>query len=330
MADNLENSTNIFSTAVVNTFEDNSTQVYNTETINTFEENSTQYYNAEVVHTARVHIILYGIGIIIDITAICGNTLTMVTIAKFKQLRTKSNAIIFSLSVADFLFGIINLIENILLIMGEQLSKVFDRLATMFVLSSMLHLLIITLERYIFINHPLKYDILITKTITGSMIAVPWLVSFLTFIIPLIMFFLQTPTNTKALRMVILTGYITESIIIIVMYTKVLQTVKKQVKQIRILSFIRREKCINESDRKATITMGLVVCAFVISWMPERLYSLLIKLNVLTKNQTIYLALELLGYCNSVVNCFIYAWKNTQFRKAYYCLLCCKKMSSGN
>ena len=330
----LENSTQIYKTEFVNRFEEKNTQICNEEVLNAMEENSTQNYNSEVLNTyIRVYIILYGIGILIDITAICGNTLTMVTIAKFKQLRTKSNAIIFSLSVADFLVGITNLIENTLLVAGEQgLSKLFDQHVNIpvFVLSSMLHLLMVTMERYIFINYPLKYHFLITRRIICLLISIPWLVSFLTNIILIILSFMCIPKNLKLLRLIILCGYIIESIIIVTLYIKMLRIVQKQVRQIRNLSFWNRNGSISESERKVTITMGLIVGAFVISWMPERLYLLLITLDVITHNNIIYLVFGLIGYCNSVVNCFIYAWKNSQFRRAYYSLLCCQKMSPSH
>ena len=307
----------------------NCTEVYNTEV--TFEEYSTLVYNAELENTFDVYTMLYGIGILIDIVAICGNTLTMVTIAQFRQLRTKSNAIIFSLSFADFMVGITHLIGNIFHLQNEQtLSKVFNQLVTMFVLSSMLHLLIVATERYIFIIYPLKYHTWITKNVIGLMIFLPWLVAFLTYTVPLFMSYLQIPTDVKAFRLTILLVYVAESIAIIGMYSQVLRIVQKQVRQIRNLSFIKRHENISESERKATLAMGLILGAFVISWMPERINSIFIKLKVVPKNKIINMAFGMVGYSNSVVNCFIYAWKYPQFRKAYYSLLSCKKMSTPN
>ena len=303
----------------------NCTEVYNTEV--TFEE----YYNAELENTFDVYIVLYGIGILIDIVAICGNTLTMVTITKFRQLRTKSNAIIFSLSLADFMVGIIHLLGNIFRLQNEEiLSKMFNQLVTMFVLSSMLHLLIVATERYIFISYPLKYHTWITNNIIGLMIFLPWLVAFLTYTVPLFMSYLQIPTDVKAFRLTILLVYVAESIAIIGMYSQVLRIVQKQVRQIRNLSFIKRHENISESERKATLAMGLILGAFVISWMPERINSILIKLKVVPKIKIINMAFGMVGYSNSVINCFIYAWKYPQFRKAYCSLLSCKKMSTPN
>ena len=188
----------------------NCTEVYNTEV--TFEEYSKLQYNAELENTFDVYIVLYGIGILIDIVAICGNTLTLVTITKFRQLRTKSNAIIFSLSLADFMVGITHLIGNIFRLQNEEIvSKMFNQLVTMFVLSSMLHLLIVATERYIFISYPLKYHTWITNNIISLMIFLPWLVAFLTYTVPLFMSYLQIPTDVKAFRLTILLVYVAES-----------------------------------------------------------------------------------------------------------------------
>lgn len=78
------------------------------------------------------------------------------------------------------------------------------------------------------------------------------------------------------------------------------------------------------SDRKATVTLASVVLAFVVCWIP---YFVLFTVKPFLENsETVNVHLDLsalwLGYVNSTINPFLYAFYNSAFRQGFKRVLC--------
>ena len=107
------------------------------------------------------------------------------------------------------------------------------------------------------------------------------------------------------------------------MYISILITAYKQAKEIKKNMVDSACKTKFTSEIKATVTLGVVVMAFILTWSPLTIIftaELAELIPVAIHYQRVYLVLNLTGYCNSAVNIFIYAWTNS-FRKAYYLTL---------
>ncbi|KAJ8341947.1 hypothetical protein SKAU_G00342380 [Synaphobranchus kaupii] len=79
-------------------------------------------------------------------------------------------------------------------------------------------------------------------------------------------------------------------------------------------------------ERKAARTLGLILGAFVLCWLPFFLRELLVGLNLLQDSESTLLpiALTWLGYVNSLINPLLYTSFNEDFKYAFKKLLKCK------
>ncbi|XP_035263328.1 5-hydroxytryptamine receptor 1E-like isoform X2 [Anguilla rostrata] len=79
-------------------------------------------------------------------------------------------------------------------------------------------------------------------------------------------------------------------------------------------------------ERKAARTLGLILGAFVLCWLPFFIKELLVGLKLLRDSESMLLsnALTWLGYVNSLINPLIYTSFNEDFKHAFKMLLKCK------
>lgn len=77
-------------------------------------------------------------------------------------------------------------------------------------------------------------------------------------------------------------------------------------------------------ERKAARTLGLILGAFVLCWLPFFLRELLVGLNLMQDSMLLSTALTWLGYINSLINPLLYTSFNEDFKHAFKMLLKCK------
>ncbi|XP_055332811.1 alpha-1A adrenergic receptor-like [Paramacrobiotus metropolitanus] len=81
-------------------------------------------------------------------------------------------------------------------------------------------------------------------------------------------------------------------------------------------------------QRKATITLSLIILGFICMWQG---FFLILPISVFCKNcnvpVTLWRIFFWLGYCNSLMNPFIYAAASPEFRRAFKRILCCEIFS---
>lgn len=76
-------------------------------------------------------------------------------------------------------------------------------------------------------------------------------------------------------------------------------------------------------ERRATLTIAIIVMAFVICWLPFSMLYLIDKLcSCGIKENGVFTVIFWLGYCNSAVNPVLYSIFNRDFRLAFQRLLC--------
>lgn len=82
-------------------------------------------------------------------------------------------------------------------------------------------------------------------------------------------------------------------------------------------------------ERKASITLGVIMSAFTICWLPFFIIALLRPFSELVNNlpRTFVLLTLWLGYANSLLNPIIYVTFHHDFRNAFKHLLCLRCMT---
>lgn len=74
----------------------------------------------------------------------------------------------------------------------------------------------------------------------------------------------------------------------------------------------------------------LILGCFSICWLPYFGVITYMRIGETTRSSLLYEIAFTLAMANSGMNPLIYAWKNTNYRKAFWCLLCCKNPNNFN
>ncbi|KAM8999651.1 trace amine-associated receptor 6-like [Sarcophilus harrisii] len=284
----------------------------------------------------------FGSGILL---AVFGNLLVMISILHFKQLHSPANFLIASLSCADFFVGVFvmpfSMVRSVesCWYFGESYCKLHSTLDVAFCYISVFHLCFISIDRYIAVTDPLVYPTKFTNSLSGLCIALSWtitmsysgsvfytginddgleeLVSALTCVGGC-----QIAVNQNWIIIDFLLFFI-PSIVMIILYSKIFLIVKFQARKIENTSS-KGESSSSDSykarvakrERKAAKTLGIAVIAFLISWLPYSLDSLIDAFLGFITPTYVYEICCWFTYYNSSVNPLIYAFSYPWFRKA--------------
>ncbi|XP_016117980.1 alpha-1A adrenergic receptor-like [Sinocyclocheilus grahami] len=111
------------------------------------------------------YIVVYIFVSITSVFTVFLNLLVIVSISHFKQLHTPTNVLILSLAVADLIAGLILMpVQGMKLIepcwyFGEIFCSIFPLILYVVVTASLGNLVIISVDRYIAVNDPLRYPL---------------------------------------------------------------------------------------------------------------------------------------------------------------------------
>uniref|UniRef100_A0A4W5MW35 5-hydroxytryptamine receptor 1B n=1 Tax=Hucho hucho TaxID=62062 RepID=A0A4W5MW35_9TELE len=80
-------------------------------------------------------------------------------------------------------------------------------------------------------------------------------------------------------------------------------------------------------ERKATKTLGIILGAYIICWLPFFIYTLVVSVCASCFSPELFDIFTWLGYLNSLINPIIYTMSNEDFKKAFHKLIrfrCCR------
>ena len=147
------------------------------------------------------------LGWLLSIVTAAGNGFVILLVAKSRRLRSRSaNLFVLSLAVADFIVGIALFPSSYFCNKYSMAcnSTVYMAFFWFFLHSSVTNLCTLTLDRYIAIVHPFRYNISITKRRPGMVILIAWSIPFA---ISLSLFVgMYVTTSKTALKVLRLTG----------------------------------------------------------------------------------------------------------------------------
>ncbi|XP_042621286.1 trace amine-associated receptor 13c-like [Cyprinus carpio] len=312
------------------------------------EDHETQYcfpaINSSCIkgkRTRHEYNVLYVFFSLLSTWTVFLNLLVIISISHFKKLHTPTNLIILSLAVADMLIGLVMPIEAIKLIemcwyFGDTFCGLYSIFIAMLLSASLSNLVLIAVDRYVAVCHPLLYPQKITMTKTLISICLSWVCSSTystAFVINNGYFDISRRTYLCYGECYLMMGFawritdlfmcfIFPCILIISLYLRIFYVVHQQVKVINTL--MKGGKCINEgsvrrkSESKAALTLGIIVTVYLLCWIPYYICSISavssITINVLTW----------VVYINSGLNPMVYALFYPWFKKTVKLILTLK------
>ena len=124
--------------------------------------------------------LLNSFGWTLSIIAAAGNGVVIFLVAKSRRLHSSANWFVLSLAVADFIVGIAIFPSSYFCNKYSTAcnTRVYMAFFWFFLHSSVTNLCTLTLDRYIAIVHPLKYNISMTERHPAMVILIAWLIPF--------------------------------------------------------------------------------------------------------------------------------------------------------
>ena len=255
------------------------------------------------------------------------NVLVILAVKTTPQLRNKYNALLACLAGTDIMTGALGqplfIAELIYRLTGSPASefcaipyaaRCFIRTSLM---SSLLHLTLISLERYISIKFPFKYHDIVTKRRLILSVIVAW--SLLAFPIILLSFY----TN-DVLRSILLMLTTFPSIFILIFCRfATYHEAQNQMRKIKTEQISSAAAATFLKERKAFKTTTFVIGVVLLCYLPNGLFRV-VFVPPISSPET-FLAIEVfiltLMFCNSVFNPVIYGARSREYRRAFKKLL---------
>ncbi|XP_064423011.1 5-hydroxytryptamine receptor 4 [Latimeria chalumnae] len=277
--------------------------------------------------------------------------------------KIKTNYFIVSLAFADLLvsilvmpFGVIELVQDNW-VYGDTFCLVRTSLDVLLTTASILHLCCISLDRYYAICcQPLVYRNKMTPLRIAVMLGGCWVIPTFISFLPIMQGWnsigikdliekrrFNTDTNsTYCIFMVNKPYAITCSVVafyiplflMVLAYYRIYVTAKEHAKQIGMLqragaSTDTRQQADQHSNHrmktetKAAKTLCIIMGCFCLCWAPFFITNVVDPFINYTVPEQFWAAFLWLGYINSGLNPFLYAFLNKSFRRAFLIILCC-------
>ena len=299
---------------------------------------------------SEVKAIAITIHVLLTIVTILGNSLVITAFHKFSSLQSASNAILVSLSVADILMTVSFVLNIAYIIVGKTTSRVLCSFASTISLTFnaiiILHLALISVERFIAIKFALRYHTIVTNRRAKMMSLVVWLWGIaVVLIFPKVLKtdglqafeeFLQAlspcfdrhhqPSSLQSSSARLYLVFLVVSLLVVIImssYSYIFKVAWKQWRQIRKEDNLQGELTMKR-EMKGARTAAIVVGVCLISFIP---LLVVLCLRFLTsspiKAPKIH-AVYLVASFNASWNPLIYCWRNGNFRNSFKRLLRCK------
>ena len=266
------------------------------------------------------------------LAAVTGNAVVLWLFFRNESLRAVSNRFLASLSVADFLVGIV--IDPIWITFGcliqpsnvtqAALNEFMEMLRIHTTAATTLNLCCVSVDRFIAIRFPFRYQDILTKKTCHSLIAVVWFTSLL---LPCPVIFV----NAENLWLFVsLVTFCIPTTVMAVCYFWIFKAASNQARRMtggnKHRADERRSTFPNRimQNFKAIKTIGFVLGVFVVSWMPCLVLSIVHEFSAsdpCTDEKLYNVAwpwIEAVALSSSAINPWVYFFRNGEFRQALH------------
>ena len=308
----------------------------------TADENATSTLSS----TCRSKNIMLILKAILCVSAVVGNALIIASVCKFRQMRTIDNILICNLAVSsvfvsfhiltDIFNGMFDIVDlNLKLVC---LAKTSD---TVIVLtSSLINLLLMSIERYIAIVYPLRFRAIVTYRRIKIALVTCWTFYTVFSCLPMAglntfdmpdagLFAISNPTGCN-FHNILIKAY--GKILLAVLF---LGTTANLVLFLRVVVVIfkshrnrKREGRTRTSSNKKTLTVVLTLCSFIMCWIPFVIRVAMKSSTANVMDLCIIASPYHIGILYSSFNWLIYGLMRPQYRRCFYAMFTCKPLQT--
>ncbi|XP_026187430.1 trace amine-associated receptor 13c-like [Mastacembelus armatus] len=279
--------------------------------------------------TMLVYIVLCSFSLLTVVL----NVLVIISISHFRQLHTPTNLLLLSLAVSDFLVGLFVMPFQILLaepcwFLGDLVCVLWYLLLVITLCSSVVNMVLISVDRYVAICDPLHYPTRITPNRVQICVVLCWIYSvFCSFLF--LYDNLKQPgrynscygecvININGVVDVVL-FFIIPITAIIILYVRVFVVAVSQARAMRShIAAVTLQRSVTvtvkKSEMKAARNLGVVVAVFLICYCPY--YCVTLSGYNVTIGSSTNIFIIVMVYFNSCLNPIIYTFLYPWFRKS--------------
>ena len=266
------------------------------------------------------------------LAAVIGNAVVLWLFYKNESLRTISNWFLASLCVADFLVGLV--VDPMYIAIGvfaqprigSILRKVMEMVWIHSTAATVFNLCCVSVDRFIAIRFPFRYQEIITKKRCYTVIIMVWLISLF---LPFSRILEETDATTfgNFWLSLLFIFFVLPLTVVTFCYFWIFIIAKKQagrIKRENLQNFNEMNSPVRAiQNHKGIKTIGFVLGVYIISWMP---FLVLLVVNYVTasdkcfSNKLVYIVWPWLGVVcltSSAINPWIYFFRNGEFREAF-------------
>ena len=197
---------------------------------------------------------------------------------------------------------------------------------TIVINAPLIHLAVISVDRYIAIRYPLRYQVLVTKTRIMISIILAWAITFMVTINELVLALISERIHSSYSRVNILVQTVTGSLFIVVIllsYGYIYSETRRQVKRLRAEQLPQEEIQRIKKERKAATTLAIILIALVITYLPAIVVGTPAALRLGSISTPprfrviIWRWAESCIMLGSLFNPIIYCWRMEKLRRAF-------------
>ncbi|XP_051731362.1 trace amine-associated receptor 4-like [Ctenopharyngodon idella] len=293
-----------------------------------------------------VKVAMYAFLMLMILTTVFGNLLIIISISHFKHLQSPTHLIIQSLAACDCLLGSLvmpySMVRSVegCWYLGDFVCKVHSSLDMTFCISSILHLSLISVDRYWAICDPLRYKMRVTNNTVTVFTTFTWLFSFVySFSV------VFSGVNTIGLESFIMQVYCVGSCVLFFnkqwglicpivtfflpgtimssLYMKIFHVARKHAKVLseRVTAGGLKSQSSAQREGKAAKILAIVIGVFLFCWLPFFTVNALDPFFNFFTPADIFDAVIWFAYFNSTCNPLIYGFFYPCFQNAFKILI---------